>query len=154
MDAITLNHPWAVAVADWGKMIENRSWAPPARAQGQWLAIHGGPEPSGADRDEAQADLDGLVAAGLAPWVPLAEAVRPGVVAVCRLVRCISGDDEAEPLLDSPWYTGPFGWVLSDVVELPEPVPCPGARGLWPLPPPVLAGVRWQYRLARPSRLG
>jgi len=153
MDAITLKHPWAVAVADWGKPIENRPWPPPRRAIGQWIAIHGGPDPTGADLREGQADLDGLVAAGLAPWVSLAEAIRPGVVAVCRLMRCISDDNEAEPLLDSPWYSGPYGWVLGDVVKLVEPVPCAGAMGLWELPPGVLAEVRRQFRLARPARI-
>jgi len=36
-----------------------------------------------------------------------------------------------------PWFVGPFGWVLSDVVVLPAPVPCRGAQGLWEVPADV-----------------
>lgn len=38
-----------------------------------------------------------------------------------------------------PWFIGPYGWVLTDVVTLAEPVPCKGAQGLWTVPPEVLA---------------
>lgn len=32
---------------------------------------------------------------------------------------------------DSPWFSGPYGWLLVDVVAFPEPVPAKGAMGLW-----------------------
>lgn len=41
---------------------------------------------------------------------------------------------------NSPWFTGPFGWVLKNPVVFPQPVPMKGRLGLfnveWP-PPPV-----------------
>jgi hypothetical protein len=40
-----------------------------------------------------------------------------------------------------PWFTGPYGWTLDDVVALPAPVPCRGAQGLWPVPDDVAALV-------------
>jgi hypothetical protein len=42
----------------------------------------------------------------------------------------------------------PVGWVLDDVIALDEPVPCPGAQGLWQLPIDVEARVRAQIARA------
>lgn len=42
-----------------------------------------------------------------------------------------------EPTPDDPNY----GWVLSDVLKLAEPIPCKGAQGLRELPPDVNAAV-------------
>lgn len=44
------------------------------------------------------------------------------------------------------WFFGPYGWLLEEYVELPEPVKATGAQGLWNLKPDVLAAVREQYR--------
>ena len=57
-----------------------------------------------------------------------------GVVAVCRYGGAVRSSD-------SPWFEGPFGWVLAETVVLPRPVPCGGSQGLWPLPEDVLAAV-------------
>ncbi len=38
------------------------------------------------------------------------------------------------------WWTGGFALVLADVEPLPF-VPCPGALGLWTVPPPVRAAI-------------
>lgn len=40
----------------------------------------------------------------------------------------------------SPWSSGPWCWVLRDVVAI-EPVPCPGAQKVWRVPPMVAAEV-------------
>lgn len=32
-----------------------------------------------------------------------------------------------------PWAFGPWCWVVDDVKLLPEPVPCRGMQGLWPV---------------------
>lgn len=146
MNALTLKHPWAVAIRDWGKPVENRTWKPPRSLIGQWFAIHGGVVPKGRARDEAFTDLMSLIGQGLAPRnVPTADAIVPGILCVVRLDRVVQpGDDD--PIVSSPWFTGPYGWVLSDVVPMPEPIPCSGRQGLWPLLEDVLAKVRdgWQ----------
>lgn len=36
-------------------------------------------------------------------------------------------------LLADPWAFGPWCWVVDDVRLLPEPMPCRGMQGLWPL---------------------
>lgn len=69
----------------------------------------------------------------------------PGqIIAVARL---------ADVVQDHPsrWYVGDgvLGWVLDAVVALPQPVPCRGAQGLWPIPEEQLRQVREQWRMAR-----
>lgn len=41
----------------------------------------------------------------------------------------------------SPWAFGPWAWLLGDVRQLPAPVPCKGALGLWRVPADVEAAV-------------
>lgn len=144
MFALTLKHPWPCAVARWGKDIENRTWAPYSSqlSPGDWFAIHGGAEPRGKVRREAEVDLRYLRMRKLAPRdIPLEDATLTGIVAVCRFDGTVRNSE-------SPWFHGPSGWVLGRTVALPEPVPCKGAQGLWTLPEEVLARVRQRYRLA------
>lgn len=58
--------------------------------------------------------------------------------------------DAIRLVLNSPWFVGgdAYGWVLADVIALPEPVSCKGAQGLWPLPADVEAQVREQLARA------
>lgn len=136
MNALTLKHPWALAIRDWGKRVENRTWAPPRHLIGKWLAIHGGADPKGRARIEALNDLRSLIQRGLAPQVSLADAIVPGIVCVVRLARVVRvGDDD--PIVESPWFHGPYGWVFDKVEPLPKPIRCPGKQGLWPLPKDV-----------------
>jgi hypothetical protein len=47
-----------------------------------------------------------------------------------------------------PWTQGAWGWLLDDVVAI-DPVPCPGNRKLWPVPPSIAAAVRAAEAAAR-----
>lgn len=144
MTAITLKHPWAFAVTDLGKRIENRSWRPPTSAIKKWHGIHGGVTPKGGNRTEALDDLKRLIDTGLAPPVDLDEAIRPGIVGVWWLERVIA-ENTAEPLLSDPWFAGPYGWVFPKVVKFAEPIPCKGGQGLWVVPPDVHELMRQRY---------
>lgn len=44
------------------------------------------------------------------------------------------------------WMFGPVAYILTDIVALPEPVPCKGRLGFWPVPPPVRAEMQIQLR--------
>lgn len=75
--------------------------------------------------------------------LPTKKTAPQGIVAVARLVEVVTqghGD---------PWFFGPLGWTLDDVVTLPEPVPCKGLQGLWRLPDEVLMQVWQGYAAAR-----
>jgi hypothetical protein len=49
------------------------------------------------------------------------------------------------------WWAGPCGWVLTNVVALPCPVPCRGYQKLWCLPPDVEAEVLRQIEEVMPD---
>ena len=141
--ALTLKHPWPFAVCHMGKRIENRSWLPGARlSEGEWFFIHGGRVPMG----EALEDL-----ADIGRWLLRTYGVPPGwndvklfEVVACKGLVAAARFGGAVTKHDSPWFEGPYGWVLSEVVVLPEPVPCKGAQGLWTVPPEPLAAARAQ----------
>lgn len=51
---------------------------------------------------------------------------RGAIVAVARVTGCVEASSD-------PWFMGPFGWTLTEVVALPFPIPIRGAQGLWPM---------------------
>lgn len=148
MKALTLRCPWAYAITHLGKRVENRTWRPPPALQGQRIAIHAGKAPpvrangtfdAGHEHwCEVQESLAWMTHKGLALMpVTARELVEAAsaVVAVATLAEVVTQSQ-------SPWFVGPFGWVLADVRALPAPIPCRGAQGLWDLPPDVLAQVQ------------
>ena len=149
MFALTLRHPWAWAVHSAGKRIENRDWLPPSHVIGQWVALHGGVEPKAKKLAEAEADLASLISRGLAPSLPISDAIMPGIVGVFRLDRVIHVDDANEPLLRDRWFVGPYGWVMGEWVGFDKPVATPGAQKLWQIPPVLLGLVRERYAEAK-----
>ena len=42
----------------------------------------------------------------------------------------------------SPWYSGPFGYEISDAVAFDQPIPCRGMLGFWTVPDDVLLAAR------------
>lgn len=130
--AITLHRPWAYAVAHLGKDIENRTWGCPL-PQGRLMAIHAG------KTYDQQAAV--WIRQTLGHECP-PEADQPtGIVAIAEF----NGNIAIEA--DSPWFVGPIGWSLINVVAI-EPVPCKGQQGLWRVPEDVLPSVRRAYALA------
>lgn len=145
MKALTVWRPWSDAIVRGPKRVENRTW-PPFVVGGR-IAIHAG---------KRYQDLDN---ASEWPWpagfVPPHEVDSPtGIVGVARLVGALDvrhgrrylqrADDADRARLDAldrdPWWAGPVGWLLDDVVAI-EPVPCRGAMGLWTVPAAVAAEV-------------
>lgn len=119
---LTLQQPWATAVCDLGKRVENRSWCPPAHMMGEVIAIHAGKtfHEDGAD----------WLAARMGRMVRRATVPLGAIVALARIKEVVTERPE------DPWFVGPFGWVLEDVVALP-PLTCPGRRQLWRVPADV-----------------
>lgn len=103
MKALSIQQPWAWAIIHAGKDVENRTW--PTQFRGRVL-IHAG----------KKLDCDGeelLVALGLQPdmWFG-------GVIGAVDIVDCVTE-------MDSPWFCGPYGFVLKN----PEPLPFRPCRG-------------------------
>lgn len=133
MFALTLKHPWPYAFLHLGKDVENRTWKPAGRLRGCRVVLHGGAYPRGAAWREAEEDLAWMQDMGLAPAeLELEAAIVEGLFAVGRYARavCESGEPP-DPIHESPWFNGPWGWVIEDLRPLPEPIPCKGALSLW-----------------------
>lgn len=135
--ALTLKQPWAWCVAAGHKSVENRTWKPWSTILGQPIAIHAG----AALERAALATLSERF--GLRPVA--SELARGAVVAVAVVDGFVTEADAP----DDPWFTGPYGWVLRDVVAIP-PVACRGGQGLWKLPPRVRHTVIERFLISKP----
>lgn len=141
--ALTLIRPWPWGIIHAGKPVENRIWSPPAALIGKHFAIHAGKKWDQEAAEDIACQVDIL---NLPP-----DATDEGIVAIVKLERVVRGKwdpNSPDPIISSEWFNGPVGWVLSDVVGI-EPVPCRGARGLWPVPEDLLPLIRERWKAAR-----
>lgn len=149
MKCITLTQPWATLVAIGAKQVETRSWSTSYRGP---LAIHAGKGLGPVGGIKGLHDLyysspfyDVLFPryGALSEWdMPLG-----AIIAVTELIDCreivenqVQRENWMRPAMlppDEPersfgnHATGRFGWLLSHVRALPEPIPAKGALGLW-----------------------
>lgn len=143
MKALTIWQPYAHYIALGLKKIENRTWAPTENMLklGDYFAIHAGMRYDKSGAESIRREL-GLV-------VPKHEDLPKGaIVAVAVLDRIAAAEDDFDPAWDDPWFSGPWGWCLRDVVAI-EPVPCNGAQKLWYVPDRIVEKVRENFRKAR-----
>lgn len=145
--ALTLRQPWALAVAELGKRIENRTWRLPAG----YLWIHAGArsgwDKAGLSHPALGAAWRGRHAAG-APAGPDSGLITfSAVVALVRVTGAHHAADCARspgPLCD-PWAAdGQVHNTLELAAVLPEPVPADGRQKLWLLPPSAESACRAQ----------
>jgi hypothetical protein len=139
---ITVQQPWAWAIAAGHKPVENRTWRTSYRGP---LAIH-----AGKAWDLRGAPFFRRICELLRIPLPEADSLPRG-----KVVAVASGVDICNRSLGSgnrvvcdcgPWaMPGQFHWRLKDVRELAEPFPCSGKQGLWEVDLPddlVMGGAR------------
>ena len=133
MKALSVRKPWAWLIVSGSKDIENRTWPPP-KTMGlpQRIYIH-------VPVTHADDSMTWLMDHGCDPMYALMMhsdlyATR-AIIGEVTVVDCVTESDSA-------WFSGPYGWVLEDAVEYPDPIPCRGAQKLWTPPDDVLAQVR------------
>lgn len=137
MKALTIKQPWAWAIFN-GKDCENRTWEPPKDMIGELIAIHAG---KGWDDDDSFSSTFIKSLTGVDVYqIPITFGAIVGVARIAG-VRTL----EDGPV--SPWFFGPFGWMLTEQREI-EPIPCRGALGLWNLPADVKAAVIRQIEVS------
>lgn len=147
MLALTLWRPWDTAILRLGKPVENRDWPPPAKLVGKRFALHSGKkfDMDGAATIFLLAHKDGFSHEVIRDRIARSEALDSVILGTVKLVRVISKAQpqlgERDPLADSEWFFGDFGWVVEEPFALPRPVPCKGMQGLWTMPPDVEAQV-------------
>lgn len=118
--ALTIRQPWAWLVVNGHKDVENRPWRTSHRGP---LAIHAA---SRAMDDDA--DVRAWVLDRFGIEIP-AELPRSSVVGVANVIDVVTASS-------SPWFFGPFGFVLRDARPC-EPLHASGRLGLFRLPPVI-----------------
>jgi hypothetical protein len=130
MKALSIRQPWAWAILRAGKRIENRSW--PTRFRGPVLIHAGVYKPKQQDVDDFNAAFFKAVPSiedrkRICPQFTEALSLyRGGIVGRAVIVDCVSQSD-------SPWFFGPYGFVLDQVEPLPFR-PFKGALGFFDVP--------------------
>jgi len=131
MLALSTRQPSAWAVFHAEKGIENRRWPWPHELPLPCrILIHASSALN--EYDFGSAGIFGITG----QWPPRAEALPLGaIVGAVTVSDCVVDHD-------SPWFAGPFGFVLETPALLPRPVPCRGQRGIWEIPADVEREVR------------
>ena len=118
MKALSIRQPWASLIADGYKNIENRSWATNFRGR---IYIHAG------KRFDDNA-LFWLMDKGLVPIKELTpytrELPRGGIIGEVDVVDCVTSST-------SPWFVGPYGFVLANPVRYESFILCKGRLGFF-----------------------
>jgi hypothetical protein len=144
MKALSIIQPWPWLMFHGTplKDIENRTWPLPRSMRGQRVAIHA----SGRrDLDEcwkASALINATPSLSEIHFPPIRLAFRgrgfivrswpselatSAIIGTVEIVDCVTASD-------SPWFAGPYGFVLRDPRPLAEPIPCRGWLGFWTVP--------------------
>lgn len=111
MKALSIRQPWAWLIIHGGKDIENRSRRTHLRGR---IYVHAS---QGMTRDEYT--IGELMAEENGVKLPAFDDLqRGGIIGTVEIVDCV--DDH-----QSPWYFGPFGYVVAN----PEPLPFQPCRG-------------------------
>ena len=139
MKALSIRQPWAWAIVQGWKPVENRRWRTPYRGP---LAIH-------APLTEDVEDLPGVLhlarmqevcRTGTSVFPSVIQQLyrdTPGplghIVGVADLVDCVEGrdpDGHLDTWSDNPWFTGPWGLVLRNARPV-KPIPLRGRLGIF-----------------------
>lgn len=135
MKALSIRQPWIWAILYAGKPVENRCW--PTRHRGEIL-LHASAGLTRAEYRDFLVDYESIEMGhrdfadpshprfGRATHVDVPafeELQRGGIVGKARIVDCVTDHP-------SPWFFGPFGFVLEDVEPLPFR-PLKGSLGLF-----------------------
>lgn len=121
MRALSVRQPWAWAIVNGHKRIENRTWAPRYRGT---LLIHA---------SKSKADLSWMRLVGRYTRTLVrdfeAHLAYGAIVGVVRLKEILPPEVETpQPEWSLPGYQH---WVFEDAVALREPFPCLGRLQLW-----------------------
>lgn len=130
MKALSIRQPWAWAIANAGKDVENRNWNMNHRGT---LAIHASKSMTMAEYHEFNHFFynqlgDKYHNHFTSPALPNFDSlVRGAVIAIVTAVDCVTSHH-------SPWFCGPYGLIIKKKVILPDPIHCKGQLGFFDLP--------------------
>lgn len=129
--ALSVQQPWAWLVAQGYKNVENRGW--PTHHRGPVL-IHASKRP-----DPRMADITAAIWERFGILIP-DTLEYGGIVGMATIIDCTQCSD-------SPWFRGPYGFILRDARPLPF-TPCTGQLGFFDPGVQVLNQLRPQLSAA------
>jgi hypothetical protein len=122
MKALSLWQPYAAAIAEGHKAVENRTWKQDSII-GERIAIH-------ATQRRYNPNKDPWGIEKVWPDCPRPDELVYGAILATAKVSAIVRI--THPLVSgNPWAFGPYCWVLTDIKKLPEPIVCKGKQRLW-----------------------
>ena len=118
MKALSIQQPWAWAILDGRKRVENRTWLTHHRGP---LLIH-----AGNSRKWYRA-LRGKTLPDGSPLPPEDYLHFGAILGVVQLRECVElAEPEGAPLRADPFASGPVCWVLAEPRRFPSPIPFKG----------------------------
>jgi hypothetical protein len=138
MRALSLTQPWATAIAIGVKSVETRSWRTSYRGQ---IAIHAAKGFPKHAREFASAEH---TLRRLPSQLPLGAIIAVATIADVTPTEEIELQVGAIERIYGDYSQGRFGWILKDVISLPESIPCRGALSLWEVPEDIEQQIREQ----------
>lgn len=136
MKALSLTQPWATAIIIGRKQIETRSWQTSFRGQ---IAIHAAKGFPAWAKEFASVEH---ALQRLPSRFPLGAIIGVAKIQDIRSTYELKLTISAIEKIYGDYSDGRFGWLLSDVIALPEPIPCKGALSLWDVPAEIEAEIR------------
>ncbi|HVU38056.1 MAG TPA: hypothetical protein VHC95_06955 [Opitutales bacterium] len=111
MKGLSVRQPWATLILRAGKDIENRTW--PTRARG-WVLLH------------AFQDAGDFMAMHCLSWCGLAPVEFPkgAILGAMKIDGCVTESK-------SPWFVGPYGYIIAETRIFAKPIPYTGALGFF-----------------------
>jgi hypothetical protein len=139
---LSIQQPWAWAIVEGYKRVENRTWTTKHRGA---VLIHAGVNVRGSGDFESLWNEHRLHAPSRS------EIDRGCIVGVAELIDVVTPKDAKG---FGRWFQGPYGWVFRDPVALRKPVKVKGQLGLYRPTAVLLARVNAQLPARRRIRRG
>jgi len=137
MKALSIRQPWAWAILNLGKDIENRKWKTNYRGP---LLIHA------AKKIDKVGFIHLYERFGPGRNIPnIQDFQTGGIVGYCDLIGCTQRSN-------SPWFEGPFGFVLENIFSV-DFQPMIGRLGLFELPGITVNPFRHNLKLLQTNKL-
>ena len=140
MKALTVRQPWAWAIMQGIKTVENRTWFTKERGI---VAIHSAKVIDSLEYSIASSDIETF--GQVKP--PRSSEVHKGfILGIVELVDCIS-DREKLSDKDDLWYEGNYGFVLRNPRILSRPLIWKGQLGFWNVPSMLEYVIKSEFKL-------
>ena len=125
MKALSIRQPWAWAILNAGKDVENRTWPLPRTFQlPQRIYIH-----TGKKIDDSDFPVLRQLALKLGIRLPMPwQLVKGAILGEVTIVSC---RQRLTTNMPSPWFVGPYGFFLRDPMVYTRPVPYKGRLGFF-----------------------